>query len=339
MPEPAISVVMSLYNEAPFVEEAIASVLRQTFRDFELIVVDDGSTDGGAELVEKIDDPRIRLIRQQNQGLSGALNTGIRTARAQWIARQDADDDSEPNRLQLQYEAVTRRPDVVLIGTNAVTMDEEGAPLSATNHPTDDATIRKVLFDEYLGNPFNHGSVLMRRDVFLQAGMYRVEFRQAQDHDLWMRMSAFGVFANLPEPLYRWRLRRGGAGMSRGESQRDYGRLALLCAKHRAAGKPEPPLDLALVQRRGLQRIFRTFRRAEGDQAYELTLAKVRLRNGERRRARSHSFTVIRRHPLNAYAWILLALSFLPATLARELWGKATVAYRRLIWRRNAGAL
>lgn len=127
--------------------------------------------------------------------------------------------------------------------------------------------------------------------------------------------------------------------MSRGESQRDYGRLALLCSKHRAAGKPEPPLDITLVQRRGLQRVFRLFRRAEGDHAYELTLAKMRLRNGERRLARSHSFAVLKRHPLNAYAWILVALSFLPATLARALWGKATVAYRRLIWRRNAGAL
>ncbi|HEX8616787.1 MAG TPA: glycosyltransferase family 2 protein, partial [Thermoanaerobaculia bacterium] len=163
MSVPAVSIVMSLYNEAPFVEEAVASILSQTFSDFELLVIDDGSTDGGADVVARIADPRIRLIRQQNQGLAGALNTGIRAARAEWIARHDADDLSEPGRLAAQFEAVTRRPDLVLLGTNAVMMDEEGEPLTTTAHPTDDPTIRAILFDRHLGNPFIHGSMMMRR--------------------------------------------------------------------------------------------------------------------------------------------------------------------------------
>jgi glycosyltransferase involved in cell wall biosynthesis len=330
---------MSLYNEARFVEEAVASILHQTFRDFELLVVDDGSTDGGADVVARIADPRIRLIRQPNQGLAGALNTGIRAARAEWIARHDADDVSEPRRLEAQYDAVTGRPELVLLGTNALMMDEEGQPLTTTTHPTDDPSIRTILFDRNLGNPFIHGSVMMRRSALLEAGLYRLEFRQAQDYDLWQRMAPFGVFANLPEPLYRWRLRRGGAGLSRGETQRDYGRLALLCTDHRVAGKPEPPLDLALVQRRKVRSFFGALRRVEGEQAYEFSLAKFRLRAGERRRARAHAFSVVKSNPINVYAWLLVALSFLPASSAQRVWQRATTLYRRLIWRRKRSGL
>ncbi|HEX8616499.1 MAG TPA: hypothetical protein VF911_02830, partial [Thermoanaerobaculia bacterium] len=173
--------------------------------------------------------------------------------------------------------------------------------------------------------------------ALVDAGLYRVEFRQAQDYDLWQRMAPFGLFANLPEPLYRWRLRRGGAGMARGETQRDYGRLALLCTDHRAAGQPEPPLDLALVQRRKVRGLFGALRRVEGEAAYEFSLARFRLRAGERGRARAHAFAVLKANPVNVYAWLLVVLSFLPSNEAQRVWQRATTFYRKLIWRRRSG--
>ena len=333
MSEPAVSVVMAMFNEARFAVEAAESVLRQTFTDLELIVVDDGSTDGGAELIEALPDTRIRLLRQSNAGLAAALNAGIGLARAPWVARHDADDVSVADRLRVQMERVDRAPALVLLGTNAIQMDEEGRAIAATEFPDDDAALRALLLR--MENPFVHGSVLFRRQAVIEAGLYRPQFRQAQDFDLWLRLMDYGQLGNVREPLYRWRLRRGGIGASKAEDQRDHARLALLAARRRAAGLPEPRLDIAVVRRHGVIRFFTAFRGAHGDAAYDLGLAKLLIRAGERQRARRHAAAVIRKHPLNAYAWLLAGLTMLPARPAHTLWTWAIRAYRTLIWKKQ----
>src|SRR5689334_16780158 len=133
---PLVSVVMSLYNEAQFVEQAVQSILVQTFGDFEFIIVDDGSLDDSIDRLKKFQDARIRFVRQPNQGLAVALNSGISSAAGAYIARQDADDISTPERLRQQLDLFNVQPSLGLVGCNALLMDQGGQPLTQTNLPT-----------------------------------------------------------------------------------------------------------------------------------------------------------------------------------------------------------
>jgi glycosyltransferase involved in cell wall biosynthesis len=328
---PRVSVIMAVYNDAAFVGAAVRSILAQTFTGFELIVIDDGSTDDSASIVRSFTDPRIRLLAQPNAGLAAALNRGIAEAQGVYIARQDSDDVSEPDRLRRQVELLDARPDVVLAGTNATVLEETGERVSATTLPVDDAPIRLSLRTG--ANPFVHGSVLFRRDVAADAGLYRPAFRQAQDRDLWLRIAERGKLANLPDALYCWRLRRGGVGSSKYEDQRDYSRLARLCAEQRERGLPEPPLLLSSVQRKWTRLFFSRLRSTSGPGVYDMSLAKMYLANGDHPRARAKALAVIRRNPLNLYAWTLAALALLPRATAQRAWAGMRWVYRQLIWR------
>jgi glycosyltransferase involved in cell wall biosynthesis len=323
---------MAVFNDERFVADAVTSILGQTFTDFELIVVDDGSRDASAGIVASFHDPRIRLIRQENRGLAASLNRAIEEARGAYIARHDSDDLSHPDRLRQQLELLDVRPRVVLAGTNADVLDEEGELLATSSLPLEDAEMRVSL--RTASNPFIHGSVMFRRDVAVAAGLYRPEFKQAQDRDLWLRIAERGELANLPSPLYRWRMRRSNTSTSKFEDQRDYSRLARVCAERRAEGLPEPPLVIATVQRRAIRGLLSGLRAASPESMYDLNLAKMLLANGQRARARRHAFAVMRRHPANAYAWLLAALSLLPARGAGAVWNRTRAIYRKLIWRR-----
>lgn len=328
---PRVSVVLSVYNDAAFVGEAVRSILAQAFTGFELIVIDDGSTDGSASIVESFADPRIRLFRQPNAGLAASLNRGIAEARGAYIARHDSDDISEPERFGRQVELLDARPDVVLAGTNATVLEETGERVTATTLPTEDAPIRLSLRTG--ANPFVHGSVMFRREAVVGAGLYRPAFRQAQDRDLWLRMAERGKLANLPDALYCWRMRRGGVGASKYEDQRDYSRLARLCAERRAAGLPEPPLALSSVQRKWSRLLLSRLRTTAGAAVYDMSLAKLYLANGDHRRARKRALAVVRTHPFNLYAWILAGLALMPRAAAQRVWSALRHVYRQLIWR------
>lgn len=331
MTAPRVTVVMSVYNDASFVAEAMRSVLAQTFTGFELIVIDDGSTDESASIVRSFSDPRVRLLAQPNAGLAVSLNRGIAEARGEYIARQDSDDVSEPDRLRRQVELLDARPDVVLAGTNATVLEETGERVTATSLPLDDAPIRLSLRTG--ANPFVHGSVMFRCEAATEAGLYRPAFKQAQDRDLWLRIAERGKLANLADTLYCWRLRRGGVGASKYEDQRDYSRLARLCAEQRERGLPEPPLILSSVQRKWTRLFFSRLRSTSGAGFYDMSLAKMYLANGDHPRARRKALAVVRRNPLNLYAWTLAALALLPRTAAQRAWSGMRRVYRQLIWR------
>jgi glycosyltransferase involved in cell wall biosynthesis len=328
---PRVSVVMAVYNDAAFVGDAVRSILGQTFTGFELLVIDDGSTDDSASIVRSFTDTRIRLLVQPNAGLAAALNRGIAEAQGEYIARHDSDDLSEPDRLRRQVELLDTRPDVALAGTNATVLEETGERVTATTLPVDDAPIRLSLRTG--ANPFVHGSVMFRRQVAVEAGLYRPAFRQAQDRDLWLRIAERGKLANLPDALYCWRLRRGGVGASKYEDQRDYSRLARLCAEQRSRGLPEPPLVLSSVQRRWTRLLFSRLRSTSGQGFYDMSLAKMYLTNGDHPRARAKALAVIRRNPLNLYAWTLATLALLPRSTAQRAWSRMRRVYRQLIWR------
>jgi glycosyltransferase involved in cell wall biosynthesis len=209
---PAVSVLMGVWNGAPRVREAIESVLGQTLGDLELVVVDDGSTDATASILDSFDDARVRVTRQPRGGLTSALRSALGLARAPLVARLDADDVALPERLERQRDFLERHPEVGLLGTAAREVDATGREVGVARPPTEDAALRGALIRH---NPFVHSSMMMRRSALEQAGGYDPSFPVAQDYDLWMRMSRVTRMANLPEALVIRRLLPGRISATR----------------------------------------------------------------------------------------------------------------------------
>jgi glycosyltransferase involved in cell wall biosynthesis len=198
MGAPAVSVLMSVRDGAPWVRPAVLSVLAQTASDLELIVIDDGSTDATADLLAALHEPRLRVERQEPAGLTRSLNRALALARAPLLARLDADDLAAPDRLERQRAFLDAHPDVGLLGTGAREVDASGHEVGVVSPPAEDAQIRRALIR---ANPFVHSSVMMRRSVLDRVGGYDEALPVAQDYDLWMRMSRITRLGNLPEPL------------------------------------------------------------------------------------------------------------------------------------------
>jgi glycosyltransferase involved in cell wall biosynthesis len=200
---PTVSVVMAAYDAERFLREAIESILDQTYRDFELLVVDDGSADGTREIVRSYEDPRIRLVENgRNLGLARSLNRGIALARGRYLARLDADDVAEPERLARQVAFLDRRPEVGLLGSRFVQIDEAGRETARCWVPTDGTEIRWTLL--FL-NAFAHSAVMIRRSALERVGGYDEGLVYAMDYDLWCRIAERMPVANLEECLLRWR--------------------------------------------------------------------------------------------------------------------------------------
>ena len=202
-PSARVTVVMSAYNVKPFVEEAVDSVLAQTYRDFDFVVVDDGSTDGTTEVLRGLHDPRLLVVEQPNAGVWAALNTGLRHAHRELVARMDADDVTHPRRLALEVDFLDRHPHVGLLGTGFYKIDGDGRILMLVHYPTDDRALKRQLTRE---NAFLHPTVVFRRAILDRTGPYRRH--EAEDYDLWLRMSERVTVANLETPLHG--LRRTG---------------------------------------------------------------------------------------------------------------------------------
>ena len=203
MTAPAVSVLMSVWNGAPWVRDAVESVLRQTAADLELIVIDDGSTDGTPALLAALSDPRLRVERQPRRGLTRALNRGAGLATAPLLARLDADDVALPERLARQRAFLDAHPEIGLLGAGAREVDVAGREIRVIRPLERDATIRRALIR---GNPFVHSSIMMRRSILERVGGYDETLAVAQDYDLWLRMSEVTRMANLGEPLVVRRL-------------------------------------------------------------------------------------------------------------------------------------
>ena len=218
---PRVSVVMGVRDGAPWVGEAVRSVLVQTLGDLELIVVDDGSTDATPDVLAAIEDPRLRVERQAPEGLTRALNRALALARADLVARLDADDVGLPQRLARQHAFLAAHAAVGLLGTAAREVDAAGREVRVLRPPEDDAALRRLLIRR---NPFVHSSVMVRRALLERVGGYDARLAVAQDYDLWMRMAAVTRLANLPEGLLIRRLVPG-----RVTARRDSERLATEC--------------------------------------------------------------------------------------------------------------
>jgi hypothetical protein len=206
MPTPRITVLLPVFNARAFIAEAVRSVLDQTFAEFELLVIDDGSTDGSAATLVEINDPRLRVLQQENRGLIATLNRGLEEAGGELIARMDADDISLPERFARQVAYLDSHPATAAVGGAAEFFSNEGSENTIVRHPTSPAAIREALTRDAA---IVHPTAMIRRSVLLDLGGYRRAFLDAEDYDLWLRMSEKYDLANLDELVLRYRVHPG----------------------------------------------------------------------------------------------------------------------------------
>jgi hypothetical protein len=235
-----VSVLMSVYNGEQFLAEAMESVLTQTLGDFELIVIDDGSTDGSSEILERYraDDSRVVIHTQPNQGRAAALNTGIALSRAPLIARLDADDIAMPDRLGLQHRFLAEHTDLAVVGGAVVFIDDAGRAFADVTYPPTDAAIRASLAERM--TPFVHSAVMVRKEALERVGGYRSVFINADDIDLWLRTAEHYRLANLTETVVRYRVHRSQATVRSLQMQSLCCVAAYTAARARAVGGPDP---------------------------------------------------------------------------------------------------
>jgi glycosyltransferase involved in cell wall biosynthesis len=225
---PKISVLMAVYNGAEYLREAIDSVLAQTYRDFEFVIVDDGSSDATPDLLATYKDARLRVQRlPENRGLIVALNAGLALCRGEYIARMDGDDFSHPERFARQVAFLDANPNVGLIGTAIWIIDAAGRKLDYAPQPIGDGAIRFVAMTR---NPFHHPSVMWRTAHFAGRGLvFDKRYEAVEDFDLWTRALPNMRAANLREPLLSYRVHGANVSVRRAQEQR--ARSLELCAR------------------------------------------------------------------------------------------------------------
>ena len=241
--EPVISVVMSVYNGGAYLASAVESILKQTFEDFEFIIINDGSTDDTLEVIRRYAqiDRRIIVIEKDNTGLADSLNAGIRTARARWIARLDSDDVALPDRLGRQLTFLREHPSVLLLGTGCILRDQSGRHVRKYVYPPGHDSL--VHHMEVGGPMFPHSSALFLKEPVLQLGGYNIRFLRAQDKDLWLRISEMGHIACLRKPLVGLRKHSGQVSYHDGiETQTVLDFSAMVCHFLRSDGAADPSL-------------------------------------------------------------------------------------------------
>lgn len=220
---PKVSVIMATYNSEKFLAEAIESILNQTFKDFEFIILDDCSSDNSAKILEKYknQDNRIILVNNpQNIGLTKSLNIGLKMARGQYIARMDADDVSLFNRLELQYEFLENNSEIFLIGSSSYNIDEMGKIIKVTKNTSDYRAIKNNL---YFKNCIVHSSIMFKNEQFL----YREKFVYSQDYDFYLYLLLAGKnLSNINQPLIKHRINPNAISSSKNAKQKLFSLIA-----------------------------------------------------------------------------------------------------------------
>jgi hypothetical protein len=196
---------MSVYNEKPYVEEAIYSILNQTYENVELIVIDDQSTDGSREIIRSIDDARLKYVENDwNVGFVRTLNEGLDMCSGKYIARMDADDVARRDRIEKQVRFLESRPKIGIVGSYWENFSESGPSSQLITVPETDAEIR---WNVLLECPFGHPTVVVRRRVLEEHDLrYSLHYTEVEDYDLWPRVLKHTRGANIPEPLLRHRI-------------------------------------------------------------------------------------------------------------------------------------
>jgi len=308
---PPVTVLMPAYNAAAYICEAIDSVLAQTFTDFELLIINDGSTDGTEAIIRSYADARIRLYTQENRGVIGALNYGLELARGMYIARFDADDICYSGRLAVQYEFMQQHPEYVIMGSDADYVDQEGHYIFTFNNKAyEDGDIRTVELEEC---PFIHSSVMFVKQAVIDAGGYDPHALTFEDHILWCNLARYGKMKNLATPLIQVRFNPASVTIDEKWRGKEFHEIKVRSVK---AGfvTEEDGARLAEIIR---GQDFRKYKEA----AYYSMIGKKYLWNQHQSgRARTNLRKAITAMPTRREPYILFLLSFLPESVITRIY-------------------
>jgi glycosyltransferase involved in cell wall biosynthesis len=293
-----VSVLMPVYNAERYVTEAVESILAQTFRDFEFLIIDDGSTDRSLSILKRYAerDPRIYLVSRPNRGLVPTLNELIAMARGEFVARIDADDVALPERFERQIAFLRGHPEVVCVGGAVLEIDPAGHELAGVHrHPSHDAGIQEDLLRGCTA--IWHPTATMRREAVASVGGYREEMKHCEDLDLWLRLGEIGRLANLEEVVLRYRVHPDSKTERYHDEHNFYAKLAS---------------DQA-CDRRGVEQRFQPFPpyRTANDPLsrhnYSIRWGWTGFMRGDRQMALDYALQAIRWMPLRWSGWHLLA--------------------------------
>lgn len=240
MSSPRVTVLMPVYNAARYLAEAVDSILAQTYRDFDFVIVNDGSTDRSQQVLERYAqrDGRIKLISRANTGIVGALNDGLAECRGEYVARMDADDIAMPDRLAVQLQFMDRHPEVVAYGSRVIGIDPYGCELFRSEHKADHEAIDAELLNG-VGWAIVHPAAVLRREAVEAVGRYRQQFQWVEDLDLFLRLSERGQLANAEAFLLNYRQHTESVNRTRTAEQARLADAAVRDAYARR-GRPVP---------------------------------------------------------------------------------------------------
>jgi glycosyltransferase involved in cell wall biosynthesis len=296
MTTPKLTVVMAVHNGQRHLPEAVRSVLGQTFTDFILLAIDDGSTDETPCILADLacEDPRICILQQRKEGLTASLNRGLALTQSPYLARMDADDICLPERFERQVAFLDARPEVVAVGTQVLLTDEGGRPIGPLATPETHAEIDGA-HASGLGGRIIHPSVMLRVDALRAIGGYRSDLVTAQDYDLWLRLAEVGQLANLPETLLQFRQHARSVSVQKRDQQaRDL--FTSWSDALRRRGLPQPS-ELPQAQREWLSAS------RESIEEWWISLAAT---HGNFRTAWIHAARLLARQPLDLHRWRVL---------------------------------
>lgn len=240
----SLSVLMSAYNSAEYVGRTIDSVLNQTYKDFEFIIIENGSTDTTRDVIRQYDDSRIKVIElNENIGLSGALNLGLKQTQSRWIARIDSDDLWTVDKLEKQIRFLTQHQDYCLVASWVDYIDANDNKIGESREPLTSWKPVKIKYDANKAVVFCHSSVIFDRADVVSVGGYHGQFWPTEDADLWNRLLETGKKMQiLPLPLTLYRIYDGGNSITKLRQMNLMFRYTKYCMRERRAGRPEPTL-------------------------------------------------------------------------------------------------
>ena len=313
MSSPLITVLMPAYNAENYIAEAIGSVLSQAFSDFELLIINDGSTDSTEKIINSFGDSRIRLINQTNQGIAAALNIGLLNAKADIIARFDADDVCMPRRIGLQYEFLTNNPDHILVGSNVQYIDMHDEYVFTNRMLAyNDEEIRRLVS---IACPMIHSAVMYRKKPVLLAGGYNIHAHGFEDHFLWSKLLEFGKARNLREVLIAVRLSPASISIDEKWRTKRFREIKSAVIRCGNITEKEGQELLDIINEQNNSRIK--------DGSYYALLGKKYLwDNHQPAKARMNLKKTIRINPTRLDSYAIMALSFFPKSVIDWMYKK-----------------
>ena len=304
-----VSVVMPVHNALPHLDAALASLWAQTLDRFEVVAIDDGSTDGSAQRLAEAarQQPRLRVVCVSHAGATAALIRGVSEARAPLVARMDADDICEPDRLARQVAYLRNHPEVVAVGGALTLIDADGDRLEDHPYPEDHEQILARL--EAGRSGLSHPAAMIRAEALRRVGGYDPSYATAQDFDLWLRLASVGRLANLPETLLQYRLHGPSVGGQRRPEQRRAVQRALRAHAQRC-GTPLPTDGIPDESAEHLNEADPPSRSPRPSASawaagQRLAWARAALRGGEHLTAWKHARGVLRRRPWWVAGWVV----------------------------------